>query len=153
MLQPEPIRVCKIITWCYGCTKYGTFEQLTCELWTPACLPCVYLHIYVGLENKGTVSVISRNPTCKDNSVRFTTVPLKALSDQCLILIIPVRVPVVDMWQDPFVQKPHFSFKMISLDIFNLDQNKHLRVQLGSIMLQSHLFKKLHLLDTYRKII
>ena len=31
---------------------------------------------------KGTVSVISSDPPCKDNNVRFTTVPLKTLSDQ-----------------------------------------------------------------------
>ena len=39
--------------------------------------------------------------------------------------------------QDTFVQKLHFSFKIISLDIFNLYQNKHKRVQLGLIMLQT----------------
>ena len=31
---------------------------------------------------KGTVSVISSNPPCKDGNARFTTVPLKALCDQ-----------------------------------------------------------------------
>ena len=31
---------------------------------------------------KGTVSVISSDPPCKDGNARFTTVPLKALSDQ-----------------------------------------------------------------------
>jgi len=30
----------------------------------------------------GTVCVISSDPQCKDNNARFTTVPLKALSDQ-----------------------------------------------------------------------
>ena len=31
---------------------------------------------------KGTVSVISSDPLCKYDNARFTTVPLKALSDQ-----------------------------------------------------------------------
>jgi len=31
---------------------------------------------------KGTVSVISRTPLCKNGNARFTTLPLKALSDQ-----------------------------------------------------------------------
>jgi len=31
---------------------------------------------------RGTVSVISSDPPCKDSNSRFTTVPLKALSDQ-----------------------------------------------------------------------
>jgi len=30
---------------------------------------------------KGTVSVISSDPPCKDGNARYTTVPLKALSD------------------------------------------------------------------------
>ena len=30
---------------------------------------------------KGTVSVISSDPPCKDGNARFTTIPLKALSD------------------------------------------------------------------------
>ena len=34
---------------------------------------------------KGTVSVISSDPLGKDNNARFTTVPLKALSDQVWI--------------------------------------------------------------------
>ena len=33
-------------------------------------------------ELKGAVSVISSDPPSKDNNARFTTVPLKALSDQ-----------------------------------------------------------------------
>ena len=38
----------------------------------------------VGLSSdllKGTVSVISSDPPCKDGNARFTTIPLKALSD------------------------------------------------------------------------
>ena len=35
---------------------------------------------------KGTVGVISSEPPCKDGNVRFTTVPLKALSDQVCII-------------------------------------------------------------------
>ena len=31
---------------------------------------------------KGTVSLISSDPSCKDGNARFTTVTLKALSDQ-----------------------------------------------------------------------
>ena len=31
---------------------------------------------------KGIVSVISRDSLCKDGNARFTTIPLKALSDQ-----------------------------------------------------------------------
>ena len=31
---------------------------------------------------KGTVTVISSDPTCRDDNVQFTSVPLKALSDQ-----------------------------------------------------------------------
>ena len=31
---------------------------------------------------KGTVSTISRYPPCKDDKARFTTIPVKALSDQ-----------------------------------------------------------------------
>ena len=31
---------------------------------------------------KGTVSVISRAPLCKDGKAQFSIVPLKALSDQ-----------------------------------------------------------------------
>ena len=31
---------------------------------------------------KGTVSLISSDPPCKDGNARFTTVTLKALSDQ-----------------------------------------------------------------------
>ena len=31
---------------------------------------------------KRTVSVTSSDPPCKDDNARFTTVPLKALSDQ-----------------------------------------------------------------------
>ena len=31
---------------------------------------------------KGTASLISSDPPCKDDNARFTTVPLKALSDQ-----------------------------------------------------------------------
>ena len=31
---------------------------------------------------KGTVSVISSNPLCKNGNARFTNLPLKALSDQ-----------------------------------------------------------------------
>ena len=31
---------------------------------------------------KGTVSVISSDPPCKDDNAWFTKVPLKALSDQ-----------------------------------------------------------------------
>ena len=34
---------------------------------------------------KGIVSVISSDPPCKDDNARFTTVPLKAVSDQILI--------------------------------------------------------------------
>ena len=33
---------------------------------------------------KGTVSVISSDPPCKDDSAGFTTVPFKVLSDQVL---------------------------------------------------------------------
>ena len=44
----------------------------------------VPLHALIYPENslKGTVSVISSDPLCKDANVWFTTVPLKALSDQ-----------------------------------------------------------------------
>ena len=31
---------------------------------------------------KGTVSVTSNDPLCKEDNARFTTVPLKPLSDQ-----------------------------------------------------------------------
>ena len=31
---------------------------------------------------KGTVSVITCDPPCKDGNIRFTAIPLKALSDQ-----------------------------------------------------------------------
>ena len=34
---------------------------------------------------KGIVSVISSDPPCKDDNAWFTTVPLKAVSDQILI--------------------------------------------------------------------
>jgi len=34
------------------------------------------------LKIKGTVSVISSEPSCKDSNAQFTTVPLKPLSDQ-----------------------------------------------------------------------
>ena len=37
---------------------------------------------YLKLVLKGTVSVISSDPPCKDDNARFSTVPLKALSDQ-----------------------------------------------------------------------
>ena len=37
---------------------------------------------FVTLLLKGTVSVISSDPPCKDGNARFTTVSLKALSDQ-----------------------------------------------------------------------
>ena len=33
------------------------------------------------LKERGCVSVISSDPSCKDDNVRFTTVPLTALSD------------------------------------------------------------------------
>ena len=36
---------------------------------------------------KGTVSVISSDPPCKDSSIQFTTVPLKSLSDQTCLFI------------------------------------------------------------------
>ena len=46
---------------------------------------CIYVR-YQTIKNykfiKGTVSVISSDPPCKDDNVRFTTEPLKALSDQ-----------------------------------------------------------------------
>ena len=49
---------------------------------------CRFIPIY-HLSNerlvKGTVSVILSDPPCKDANARFTTVPLKALSDQVWI--------------------------------------------------------------------
>ena len=36
----------------------------------------------VGSDIKGTVSVISSDPQCKDGNTRFTMVPMKYLSDQ-----------------------------------------------------------------------
>ena len=41
---------------------------------------CIIIHISIHF--KGTVSVISGDPPCKDGKVRFTTVPFKPLSDQ-----------------------------------------------------------------------
>jgi len=41
---------------------------------------------------KKGLSAISCDPPCKDGNVRFTTVSLKALSDQCLKLIILIVV-------------------------------------------------------------
>ena len=42
------------------------------------------LRLYVQSNSpfKGTVSLIPSDPLCKDGNARFTTVPLKALSDQ-----------------------------------------------------------------------
>ena len=37
--------------------------------------------MYSEISVKGTVRVISSDPPCKDGNVRFTTVPLKPLSD------------------------------------------------------------------------
>ena len=36
----------------------------------------------LGVIIKGTLSVISSDPPCNNDNVRFTTVPLKTLSDQ-----------------------------------------------------------------------
>ena len=47
---------------------------------TLICKPWISLKVWI---LKGTVSVISRNPPCKDGSVRFTTIPIKSLTNQC----------------------------------------------------------------------
>ena len=39
---------------------------------------------------KGTVSIISSDPPCKDDNVRFTTVPLKPLED--IVVFLGFRV-------------------------------------------------------------
>ena len=38
--------------------------------------------VSVGKNIKGTVSVVSSHPSCKDGNVQFATVPLEALSDK-----------------------------------------------------------------------
>ena len=49
---------------------------------------------------KGTVTVISSDPPCKDSHVRFTTVPFKPLTNHrgqrspCLYLLNIVLIPV-----------------------------------------------------------
>ena len=54
---------------------------------------------------KGTVRVISSDPPCKDDNVRFATVPLKALSDQvwirhqCFSFIKPFFSSAVSLWK------------------------------------------------------
>ena len=42
----------------------------------------VQTKFFLWLMVKGTVSVISSGPQCKDDSARFPSVPLKFLSDQ-----------------------------------------------------------------------
>ena len=65
---------------------------------------------------KGTVSIISSDPPCKDDNVRFTTVPLKPLEDivvflgfrvlssdnsskSCCHLDITLTVPLMILWR------------------------------------------------------
>ena len=54
---------------------------------------CIYVWPWAGVRTfvsstlnfkafKGTVSVISSDPQCKDGNVRFTTIPLLALTNQ-----------------------------------------------------------------------
>ena len=57
--------------------------------------PCFYwLTLYTkGVGLKGTVIVISNDPPCKDGNTRFTTEPLKALSNQ-----VWINVYNIDNW-------------------------------------------------------
>ena len=45
---------------------------------------------------KGTVSVISSDPSCKDGNVRFTTVTLKPLSDQVEDIVLFLKLEVLN---------------------------------------------------------
>ena len=61
---------------------------------------------------KGTVSIISCEPPCKDGSVQYPTLALKALSDQVCIKYIPMF----------FILKTDFLYRGLTTSPFILQE-------------------------------
>ena len=66
--------------WTYS--NNSSFDYILRYQFKPICSLSKQSVFYI----KGTVSVITSDPSCKDGNFRFATVPLKALSDQVWII-------------------------------------------------------------------
>ena len=63
-----------------GCLKYRLCIQFFCVKTKKAVIDCSSKKLNFSIE--GSVSEVSSDPPCKDGNAPFTTIPLKALSDQ-----------------------------------------------------------------------